>query len=297
MKTSINKKMIILLSIVLLGSFTIFTACKKTETYNQFNEKNLELALDQSFSAELFDEVIEIADEALITINTSELKTVEINPFRFLRMGECVVVTNVISLNKIVTTIDFGAVGCAGPDGRLRQGKMIITREGRYFDGEVNVTYGFENYFVNGNKLTGTKTVTGFINAAGNRQMNIVDNGTVILAEEAGTITRTAQHTREVIAGSNTPQKQDDIIKVTGSSTGINASGETFSSQITTALIRNNAEDCSRFYIQGIVNIVKGDGTEITINYGDGTCDNLAEITINGETKVVELKAHRRKIV
>ncbi len=295
MKRVLNPKMIIMISTLMLGSFTFFTACNKTdETFDNFNEKSLELALDQSFATELFDEVIEISDEALNINATTELKSSEMFGNRFMRMGECATVTNITTSGSTVTTIDFGTEGCAGEDGRVRQGKMIMTRTGNYWDGEVQMTYEFENYFVNGNQMTGAKTVTGYINDAGNRQMNMVDNGSIILADGAGTITRTAQRTREVIEGSDTRNKQDDVIKVTGSSAGICATGETFTSQITSPLIRKNTEDCNHFYVQGIVNIVKADGTEITIDYGDGTCDNLAEITTNGVTEIVELQGHRK---
>lgn len=300
MKNLIYTKWHYVLTIITIGIFTIFSSCNKDDdTFRDNNLDNLNDALDQSFAAELFDEIIELGDEAL-NVTTSQLKSTEMNGngygngHRFMRMGECVTITKVITVESVITTIDFGVVGCTGNDDRLRQGKIIISKIGNYWEGESTTTYAFEDYFVNGNQLTGTKSVTGYINDDGNRQMDIVDNGTVILAEGAGTITRTSQRTREVIEGSDTRNKHDDIIKVTGSCTGINRYGETFSSEIVSALIRNNTEGCSRFYIQGIVNIVKGDGTEITIDYGDGTCDNLAEITTNGETKVVELMPHRR---
>lgn len=299
MKNRFNTKTIVMASIILFGSFTIFTACNKSddETFDDFNLKSLEVALDQSFATELFDEVVEIGDEMMDFNFGSELKSAEMNGHghRYMRMGECAVVTRVFTNESTTTTVDFGEEGCTGQDGRLRQGKIIMVKNGNYFEGESTMTYTFENYYVNGNQLTGTKTVTGYINAEGNRQMDMVDNGTVILADGAGTITRTAQRTREVIEGSDTRSKQDDVIKVTGSAAGVCATGETFTSEITSPLIRDNREACSRFYVQGIVEIVKGDGTEITINYGDGTCDNLAEITTNGETEIVELQGHRRK--
>ncbi len=294
MKTLLKRRWIIIFTIAMIGSFTIFTSCNKSEeTYNDLNDQNLELALDQSFATELFDEVMEISDEVM-NYDPNELKSTEMNGNRFMKMGDCVTITKVKTGESVVTTVDFGEEGCTGEDGRTRQGIIIMTKTGNYWEGEVQMTYEFQNYFVNGNQMTGTKTSTGFINEAGNRQTNMVDNGSIILADGAGTITRTAQRTREVIEGSDTRNKRDDIIQVTGSNAGICATGETFTSEITTPLIRNNTQDCSRFYVSGVVEIIKGDGTEITIDYGDGSCDNLAEITTNGETETVELEGHRR---
>lgn len=293
-----NRRWMLILTIILTGSFITFTSCNKSEeTFDDFNANSLNDALDQSFAAELFDEIIEISDEVM-NFNPNDLKSAEMNGYghRFMRMGSCATLTRVTTNDSEVTTVDFGQEGCTGEDGRLRQGKLIMTKTGHYWDGDVNILHEFDNYFVNGNQMTGTKTVTGFINDVGNRQMNIVDNGAIILAEGGGTISWTAQRTREVFEGSDTRIKQDDMIRVTGSSTGITATGDTFSSQITTALIRNNAQECHRFYVSGVVEIVKGDGTQITIDYGDGTCDNLAEVTTNGETEIIELKGDRRKI-
>lgn len=296
MKKGFSTKMIMMASILLLGSISIFTACNKSNTtFRDFNNRSLDVALDQSFAAELFDEIVEISDEVM-NINLNDLKSGEMNGNRNMRCGSCATVTKETVGESVITTVDFGEEGCTGQDGRLRQGKIIITKTGNYWDGDVIVLHEFENYFVNGNQLTGTKTTTGYINEAGNRQMDIVDNGAIILAEDGGTITWTAQRTREIIEGSDTREKNDDVIQVTGSSAGISATGDNFTCEIVVPLIRKNPQDCSRFYVSGMTEIVKGDGTEITINYGDGTCDNLAEVTTNGETEIVELQGHRRRM-
>ncbi|MCP4552315.1 MAG: hypothetical protein GY834_09805 [Bacteroidetes bacterium] len=283
------------LTLVLISAFTIFSSCNKNDdTFRESNLENLDDALDQSFAAELFDEIIELSDEALDFTANSELKSTGMGGgHHFMRMGDCATITKDTVNESVVTTIDFGEEGCAGQDGRERKGMMIITKTGDYWDGVSTTTYEFDNYFVNGNQLNGTKIMTGFINDAGNRQMDIVDNGVIILADDEGTISWTAQRTREVIEGSDTHMKQDDVVRVTGSSTGIAATGDTFSSEIISPLIRKMTQDCHKFYVQGIVHIVKDDGTEITTDYGDGTCDNLAEVTINGEVEIVELKGRR----
>ncbi len=292
MKKNLKFKWTLILGLIVT---TAFVGCNKTEnTFDDMNIKSLDLALDEAFAAELFDEIIEISDEA-VNFNFSDLKTTDMFGYRFMRMGDCVTVSTVTTDGSTVITIDFGEEGCTGQDGRERKGVMIMTKTGNYFEGQTMVTYEFENYFVNGNQVTGVKTVNGYINDNGNRQMDIVDNGAIILADNGGTISRTAQRTREVIEGSDTRDKHDDIISVTGISTGISADGETFSSEITSPLIRNNTNDCSRFYVSGIIHIIKGDGTEIFIDFGDGSCDNLAEVTTNGETEIIELKGDRKR--
>ena len=49
MKKLLKIRMIVMLTILLTGSFTIFTSCNKTEeTFDDQNTRNLDLALDQS---------------------------------------------------------------------------------------------------------------------------------------------------------------------------------------------------------------------------------------------------------
>jgi hypothetical protein len=43
------------------------------------------------------------------------------------------------------------------------------------------------------------------------------------------------------------------------------------------------------FPVNGIVDINKND-VLATLDYGNGECDNLATMTTNGESKVIELK-------
>ena len=37
-------------------------------------------------------------------------------------------------------------------------------------------------------------------------------------------------------------------------------------------------------------------GSTVVIDYGDGTCDNLIDITKDGVTETVEYKGHKRKL-
>lgn len=211
------------------------------------------------------------------------------------RLSDCVIMTRELneSNDTVTMIIDYGE-GCEGLDGKIRSGRIIIIRTGRmYWDGTTQSEVTFDNYIIDGKQVSGTKTKIGFINDAGNRQHNIVVVGQIILAENAGTISWNANRTREVVVGSDTRFKLDDVIHVTGSSSGVTADGSVFTSEIIEPLVRIHEEGCYRFYVAGITHITRGADTEITINYGDGTCDNLAEITTNGITETVELNDRR----
>ncbi|MDA3823044.1 MAG: hypothetical protein PF450_10615, partial [Bacteroidales bacterium] len=78
----------------------------------------------------------------------------------------------------------------------------------------------------------------------------------------------------------------DDEYLVSGGADGINYDGNSFELNIVDPLYYTR---CSRFPISGSVSIeVEGNPT-ITINYGDGECDKLAEMTIEGVTTEITL--------
>ncbi|HAG15286.1 MAG TPA: hypothetical protein DCG69_02020 [Bacteroidales bacterium] len=239
---------------------------------------------DETMATDLFDEVVEIGEEVEFTTSDKSTETT-LN----YRLSDCVTVTRVFSGTTRTTTIDFGAANCEGPDGKLRRGKIIIVRTGFYFAGPVTATYTFENYFVDDNQLTGTKTYSGAFNEDRTYTSTFVTDGSIILADGSGTILWHSEKTRFISEGADTWGFADNKVEVTGFSNGVTADGAAFSSEIAEPLVRIYQESCFRFYVSGIVNIHKADGTEITIDYGDGTCDNLAEVTINGVTEVIEL--------
>lgn len=296
------------------------------------------VAIDEATAANSFDEITEIADEALDLFDSyfSEANGMHmggsggmgdsggmINDSTFVgsngmgnsslrngtrtdslrahgnhmrRLSDCVIMTRELNeTNDTVTMIiDYGDE-CEGLDGKIRSGRIIITRTGRmYWDGTTQSVVTFDNYIVDGKQVSGTKTKTGIINDAGNRQHTIVIVGQIILADNAGTISWNANRTREVVVGSDTRAKFDDVIHITGSSSGVTADGSVFTSEIIEPLVRIHEEGCYRFYVAGITRITRGADTEIIINYGDGTCDNLAEITTNGITETVELNKRRK---
>jgi hypothetical protein len=70
----------------------------------------------------------------------------------------------------------------------------------------------------------------------------------------------------------------DDVFKITGGARGSNSAGHTWASTILDPLIKKFA---CRWIVKGTVKMVR-DGREALLDYGNGTCDNKATITING---------------
>lgn len=266
--------------LVILIATTALNSCSKEN-----REIDFTTAYHQALADESFNDVTNIADEASTTGSVSH-KTDDTNS---LTAGCAVVTRDTVSMPHI-TTIDFGT-GCTGADGRTRKGQIIVTYDGKYRDPGTTITITFNNYFVNDHQITGTKTIhNDGVNANGHLSYSIDVNGQMILADNAGTITWTSQRIREWVSGESTPNCDDDQYSITGTVLGVAANGDQFSVEVVTPLIRNLALGCRRHFVSGEVLLKQSGKPDRLLNYGTGDCDNLATVTVNGNTYNIVLK-------
>lgn len=176
-------------------------------------------------------------------------------------------------------TIDFGA-GCT--NGNItRKGKIIVVLSGKLRTNGTTATVSFENYYVNEHKVEGTMTITN--NTANNvlKFTRQISNGKLTYPGGAIFYTYNGTHTVTLSAGSGTPTYADDSWSVTGSGTTTSSANETLTVSIKTPLVKNVA--CGSV-VSGIeeftYNSVSG-----SINFGDGTCDRKAVLTIGTFTQ------------
>ena len=201
-KTNIAKLSLnFLIILTMTFSLAFLSSCEKSdETLDLTAEEALAQVQDETLAIALFDEVIEIGEEAEATANT---KSTEIG-VPFYRLSECVTITRVFTSEYRTITIDFGEENCEGADGKFRRGKIIITRSGFYWTSEVNASYEFDNYFVDDNQLLGTKTYVGAFNDDGTYGSTSITDGQIILADDAGTITWYSERNRLITEGADT---------------------------------------------------------------------------------------------
>lgn len=288
-----NTKKIIfrsLLAFALLGFLS--SACKKEK--KEEIDTDTQSSSDNSLAESSFNDVTSIADEA----NEGSLSTFrDMGTDGLLSACSNIVRLHADSSNADTLLISFGFnngnnvnVNCLCADGRYRRGVINVIYTGKYRDSLSTHTISFTNYYVNDNQMLGTKTVTNNgRNAAGHPTFSIVVNGTIQLANNGGTLVWNATRNREWIAGYNTfgpGNWNDDVYLVTGSSTGTSASGNTFSSSITSPLKR--ALNC-RWIESGTVDFTPSGKPTRTLDYGNGNCDDQATVTINGTVHQITL--------
>lgn len=258
-------------------------ACKKDKTGNQdSNASDIEIATDNTMAESGYNDMTTMIDEAVIT------GSVSYRPVRgdgnigdgSILGGPCATLTvDTISSPRSIT-VDFGSTNCLCADGRNRRGKIVATYTGRYRDANTVITITPVNYFVNDNKLAGTKTVTNQgLNNSGNLVYKVEVNGQIIKANNGGTATWTSTRYREWTAGANTAALSDDVYSITGNASGTTASGNSYSIAITQPLVRRM--NC-RWFESGVLQVTPQGRAVRTLDYGNTGCDANATLTILG---------------
>ena len=271
---------------------TILTvySCKK-ETAPTLDTTDNTYIKNINFAAKAFDDTDPMAEEAYqsgeVTFQGMTLpsNSNELNPV--MDKAGCATITR-DTVNRILT-IDFGTVNCLCQDGKTRRGKITIQHSGPFMATGTTRTFNYTNYFINDNQITGSRVVTNMgLNANNQLYFQIVVQGAVIMANGNGTLTYSAQRTRTWIAGAGTPIKTDNVHEITGSSSGTFPNGETFTANITSPLIKKFEIGC-REVVKGIWVMNRSTRPTKTIDYGNGTCDNEATVTVGNNTHIINL--------
>ncbi len=276
--------------ILILGlSLTLtFSSCQKKQ--NKEEDTDTQSAAESSLATSIDNDMNNIADEAGRNKSVSSFKTSETSAI----LSSCATLhfDTLVSSNADSITVNFGNSNCLCNDGRYRRGKLLIVYTGKYRDSLTTITVTPLNYFVNDNKVSGSKTVKNLgHNAQGHLVYDISASLSIQKADNSGTIQWVGTRQREWLAGENTLLWIDDKYSITGSASGTNANGRSFTSSITSGkpLIRDMSIGCRKHFISGeIKHTPQGKPTRI-IDFGNGTCDDQATVTINANTYTITL--------
>ena len=262
---------------VLIGSTVILNACKKDkeEKTNDNQTEAAELSVANNIAESLYDDVF---NNVLLEGQANNVAG---------RGNSCATVT----LNNSdpdtypkIMTIDFGT-GCTSIDGLTRKGKIIATLSGPIRTAGTSITISFENYSVNDYKLEGQFSIT---NNSGNNGLSFTTqtiNGKLTYPGGSIFYTHTGNHTLAQTAGVGTPSFLDDSFSLTGTGTTTSSLGNSLTTNITTPLVKKAT--CSNV-VSGVeqftYNNISG-----TLDFGDGSCDNLALLSIGTWQQTITL--------
>ncbi|MCE3227474.1 MAG: hypothetical protein K0S32_2025 [Bacteroidetes bacterium] len=267
-----------------LAFMLIFSACKKKE---KEEDKDTDSASENFLATSIGNDMGNVADEAGRTKNISSFKTTATS----LILSSCATIQfdTIAGSNVDTLTVNFGNANCLCNDGRYRRGSLVITFTGKYKDSLTTITITPKNYFVNDNGVTGSKTVKNLgHNAQGHLVYDITENFTIAKAG-GGSIVFFGTRKREWLQGENTLIWADDKYSITGSASGYNANGRSFTSSITIPLIRDMSIGCRKHFVQGTIVHTPDGRPDRIIDFGSGACDNKATVTINNKVYEIDL--------
>lgn len=288
----------------LLVCSLLMVACQKEEVTQEISgeEQNLQSAEDQAAADAAFSDAFDLVDEEAqqhgdlvgFTSNDTGVKV----------RNECADVTMEMSGERpnifpVTMTIDYGE-GCTTDRGREISGKMMVTFTDRIRKEGASRSITFEDFVVNGNKVTGTKTITNNgIDANELFSYTVTLRNGSVTTEAGKVIKHEFTRTRTWVEGMDTNFKDDgregildDVWEVTGAMEGVNRNGVAYKATVTTPLRRQ--ANC-KWLTKGVLEITSDKHPDVTvsIDYGDGTCDNKAVATAGERTKEIELPKKR----
>jgi hypothetical protein len=306
MKNRLNPAIALTLSIFF--GLLFFISCSKEKSQSGTDEQEMEVSTvsgeaDAEASTvfnEFFDDVMGVNND--VGVSGSGVffnRTDSLNP-----VPRCFTITIDHPNGTVfpaVVTLDFGTVGCPGPDGRVRRGKIITEYTNRLtFPGAVATTT-FDRFFVDAVNVQGTHKISNIsgppippATIARKFKVEVINgklshpNGNYIEWNSIRTITQ--------IDGLLTPDfPRDDVFRIEGHAQGQVRRGTLlvrWESTIIDPLIRRLT---CRWIVRGRIKTVRANldpnNTRwvAILDFGAGNCDNLATITINGVTRQITL--------
>lgn len=206
---------------------------------------------------------------------------------------ECAEVTH-DTVNQTIEIVYDSLSGCSNPSGRVRHGKILVSYNSTRYEIGAYREVTFEDFYLDDVKVEGTRrieNITGSSEDAPKFQITIT--GGQLTFADGTTITRDVDHIRTWYRSEN---PQDDYVTLEGTASGSRRDGIAYTAEITEALTFMRSCRNQGFIPVSGTKVITGEST-ITMDFGDGTCDNLVDVTTDGVTETIEInpRGHRRR--
>ena len=272
--------------IALLALLT-FAACKKEQAEPQPQ-------FDQAEASVEIREIMEEMDLASQAVQSAQAQHKLENPecVNFLEFPECATVTiepvfEPVEGTKI--TVQYGD-GCID-DGEIRMGMMVITILGIPEEPDFSITTEYADYFHRNKLLNGSRIISKFSEQVVNKfgqvevfqedvslQFSTVNNGRTVNTTIAG------QFFIEWTDGLDAGECGKNKFTYHGSRTKTVevSNGKSWNVDLSFGHGVLYDEECGHF-VSGIMTVTKSrNNSTYNYNFGDGTCDDIATLSING---------------
>ncbi len=272
-------KSILTKGLLAIAALTVLTtSCSKNE--DTADEASLDLTAEQTtLSAEAdrsADEVFNLIEIAYAEQEEEAGRTTSLFP-------DCVTIT-ISSENEVTfVTYDFG-LGCEIGSGAIVSGTLRLTY-GPLVAATRTITFSFENFGYNNKGIAGGGTIYRERNNANGNPASTVNKDLQVTMQNGVVASVTGTRSAEWIEGFASGTWTDNVFLITGDRDIAFSSGFNHDLLVLEALRRESTCD---YFVSGVLEVTRNNGTG-TLDYGDGTCDNLAVLTINGQEYEITL--------
>lgn len=282
---------------LLMISFLIIglSGCNKDEAVTETSQDVLD---ETTFAENIFEQLAADVDEVTFADGDISARIAEdpsearIRWFKRFGFSDCVTVTREKPDDAdfpVIITIDYGD-GCQSwMYDVVKKGKIIITITGRpHMEGSQRIVT-FEEFYVNENHIEGVFTFTNL----GNASYSCTLEGGKITTPDGGEITRESERVRTRVSGGETDERRDDVYEITGNAYGKMLNDVSYRKAITNPLVRS----WTCFWItSGTIETILDETTHIVVDFGDGTCDNIATKSVDGsDPEEFEMNCHIKR--
>lgn len=251
-----------------------FHSCEKSQTTGNTDTVNLENNLKAA--------VTEVVSTSLNATSLQDVRGMCIP-----HLSDCATVTVSDSAYPKVITIDYGS-DCSDHHHHSVSGKITIIVSDSLNHAGAYKTVESEGLYIDSAKVELSSSITNLgLNAEGNWLVLHVTNQTITL-NDSTILTQLSTDTIKWVNGFDTQDKSDDVYYKTGSGTITINDSLTYSRSITKALLYDRS---CEYVLSGTVELYRN-GSNVTIDYGDGTCDKVAAVTTDGTTEEINLPNH-----
>ncbi len=220
----------------------------------------------------------EVTDEFTEVVNFSNEIIADVGDQGGRSQNACYVVIESETENKITITFEGE---CEGEDGRYRQGSLILTWEGELLAPDFSYTIAFDAFEVDDYQLDGSVTVEDLAIEQNTISFSVVvSNGRLIYPDQKE-ITYGQDLTYNLIFG--------EVFSVTveGSITGTNRDDKGYVADTREPI--KWIDDCDH-PVSGSFSASFDGRPALTIDYGDGTCDNMAMLTRGTQSLEIDIE-------
>jgi hypothetical protein len=266
-----------LLTLATTTAVLLLSACKKEKNsvIDEY-ETTFELSSNQAVADNLTEDANDVFNEAAMDNNLMGGRPA--NPSGTMGILGCanVTVTPALGFPKTVL-IDFGT-GCTAPNGITRKGKItvILSDSVRKLNSTAVMT--FQDYFVNGFKKEGTITWTNTSQPGTKSWQRKVENGKITTPSGNYWLHSGIKNVLQTAGVATPTMLLDDVFSITGNHTVTNNAGKSRTGTILEALQKKTiCENIDKGKVK-----IEGPNHYAIINFGDGSCDKLATISIDG---------------